>query len=109
MLILLTEYFVDVKDLARLHAIALLDPSVKSERIFGLAAPLIWKEVIDHLRELRPAASDKLVKNPPGAREGYVDIVAPTRSKELLNSFFGQADWTTLKESLYAGITSAGL
>ncbi|KAF4772198.1 hypothetical protein N7455_009075 [Penicillium solitum] len=104
-----SQYYVDVKDLARLHAIALLDPSVKSERIFGLAAPLIWTEVIDHLRELRPASSDKLVKNPPGAREGYVDIVAPTRSKELLNSFFGQADWTSLKESLYAGITSAGL
>ncbi|KAL3480814.1 hypothetical protein BJX99DRAFT_272544 [Aspergillus californicus] len=60
-----SQYYIDVKDFARLHVIALLDPSVKSERIFGLAAPLIWKEVIDTLCELRPAASDKLVKNPP--------------------------------------------
>ncbi|KAL5340920.1 hypothetical protein BJX70DRAFT_82911 [Aspergillus crustosus] len=104
-----SQYYVDVKDLARLHVIGLLDANVKSERIFGLAAPIIWKEVVDTLRELRPASSEKLPKNPPGAREGYVDIVAPSRSRELLNSFFGQADWTSLKDSLNAGITSAGL
>ncbi|KAL2828007.1 putative aldehyde reductase [Aspergillus cavernicola] len=102
-----SQYTADVKDLARLHAIALLDPSIQSERIFGLATPLIWKDVVDTLRELRPS-SEKLVKNAPPAREGFVDLVPPNRSKELLRSFFGQEDWTTLKDSLHAGITSAG-
>jgi hypothetical protein len=101
------EYFIDAKDLARLHAIALLDPSVRSERLFGFAIPFTWKEVIDSLLELRPS-SEKLVRNVPPAREGFVQILPPSRSKELLISFFGQSDWTSLKESLDAGITSLG-
>ncbi|KAK5674433.1 hypothetical protein LTS10_012821 [Elasticomyces elasticus] len=103
-----SQYFVDAKDLARLHAIALFDPSVQSERLFGFAAPFTWKGIIDNLHELRPA-STKLVKNIPPAREGFVQIVPPNRSKELLSSFFGQSDWTSLKDSLEANITSLGM
>jgi nucleoside-diphosphate-sugar epimerase len=104
----LTEYFVDVKDVARLHAIALFDPNVQSERLFGLAIPYTWKEVIDILRGLRPSC-ETLVKNAPPPREGFVKMVPTDRSKELLGSFFGQPDWTSLKDSLNAGITSLGL
>lgn len=101
------EYFIDAKDLARLHAIALFDPSVRSERLFGLAIQFTWKEVIENLLELRPS-SEKLVKNVPPPREGFVQILPPSRSKDLLSSFFGQSDWTSLKDSLDADITSLG-
>jgi hypothetical protein len=103
----LAEYFIDAKDLARLHAIALFDPDVRSERLFGFAVSFTWKEVIDSLVELRPS-SKNLVGNAPPVRGGFVQILPPSRSKELLSSFFGQFDWTSLKESLNAGITSLG-
>ncbi|KAK3652916.1 hypothetical protein LTR56_004864 [Elasticomyces elasticus] len=91
LLTILSEYFVDARDLARLHAITLFDPSVQSERLFGLAAPCTWKDVIGALHELRPS-SEKLARNVPPAREGFVQIVPPNRSKELLSSFFRQSD-----------------
>ncbi|KAL4873973.1 hypothetical protein BDV12DRAFT_191841 [Aspergillus spectabilis] len=106
--LIVSQYFIDAKDLARLLAIALLDPSVKSERLFGLAAPYTWQDVIDSLRELRPSA-ENLVNNVPPAREGFVQIVPTERSKVLLGSFFGQKDWTSLKDSLDTGITGLGL
>ncbi|KFY08099.1 hypothetical protein V492_06534 [Pseudogymnoascus sp. VKM F-4246] len=106
--IIVSQYFIDAKDLARLHAIALLDPSVQSERLLGLSVPYTWKELVDTLRELRPS-SEKLVKKVPAVREGYVQLLPIKRSEELLSSFFGQSSWTNLKDSLNAGITSMGL
>ncbi|KFX88787.1 hypothetical protein V490_07397 [Pseudogymnoascus sp. VKM F-3557] len=100
--LIVAQYFIDAKDLARLHAIALLDPSVQHERLLGLAVPYTWKEVIDTLRELRPS-SEKLVRNVPAAREGYVQLLPINRSEELLRSFFGQSSWTNLRDSLNAG------
>ncbi|KAL2821413.1 putative aldehyde reductase [Aspergillus cavernicola] len=104
------QYYIDVKDLARLHAIALLDPSVKSERLFGYASPLIWRDVVSTLRELCPT-NEKLIKDEdiPPVGGGFVKVVPPNRSKELLSSFFGQDEWTSLRESLEAGVNSLGL
>jgi hypothetical protein len=67
----LAEYFVDAKDLARLHAIALFDPSVRSERLFGPVAPYTWKEVTDSFFQLRPL-SEKLVRDVPPVHEGFI-------------------------------------
>ncbi|KAL5332432.1 NAD(P)-binding protein [Aspergillus crustosus] len=106
--LIVSQYFVDAQDLARLHAIALLSPTVKSERLFGLAAPYTWQELVDSLRELRPD-SKTLVTNVPANREGFVQIVTTERSRELLEEFFGQKGWTSLKDSLESGITSLGL
>ncbi|KPI39811.1 Aldehyde 2 [Cyphellophora attinorum] len=103
--IILSQYFVDAKDLARLHVIALLNQTVTSERLFGLAGRFEWKDVIDNLRELRPS-SKKLVTDFPPARTGNVEIVPTERSKELLRSFFGQEEWTSLKDSLDSCISS---
>ena len=33
------EHYVNVEDVARIHAIALLDPNVNAERLFAFAAP----------------------------------------------------------------------
>ncbi len=57
------EWHVNVGDIARIHAIALLDPNVQSERLFAFAAPFTWTGVIDILRKLRP--SNKSLVNPP--------------------------------------------
>jgi hypothetical protein len=48
------ENFVDVRDCARLHVAAVLDPSVKDQRIYGVADTLAWTEVVTSLRKMRP-------------------------------------------------------
>ncbi|CRG91398.1 Aldehyde reductase 2 [Talaromyces islandicus] len=102
------QHYIDVKDLARIHAVALLDPKVQSERIFGMAYPFTWKEIISVLRELRPS-NGKLVNPPEDEPKDLSNVLPSKRAKDLLRSFFGQSDWTELRESLESGITSLGL
>lgn len=98
----MAEWFVDVEDCARLHVIALLDPAVKSERIFAFAAPENWTDIIGILRKLRP---QKHLPDPP-ENEGrdLSDIRPSKRAEQLLHEFFGQPGWTSLEESLAIGI-----
>lgn len=102
------EHYIDVRDLARIHAIALLDPNVQSERLFGMAHPFTWKTIISILRDLRPS-NEKLIDSPEDELEDLSNILPSNRAKNLLRSFFGQPDWTELREALDAGITSLGL
>lgn len=97
-----TEWFVDVEDTARLHVIALLDPAVKSERLFAFAAPMNWTDVISILRKLRPY---RQFPNPP-ENEGrdLTDIKPSKRAEQLIRDFFGRPGWTSLEESLAKGI-----
>ncbi|KAJ5682091.1 NAD dependent epimerase/dehydratase [Penicillium maclennaniae] len=96
------QYYVDVVDTARLHAIALLAPSVKSQRIFAFAAPFNVTDVISILRGLRP---DHKFDDPP-ANEGQdlTEVVPAPKAEKLLQEYFGQKEWTPLKESIAAGI-----
>ncbi|KAL1846458.1 hypothetical protein Plec18170_009184 [Paecilomyces lecythidis] len=96
------QWFVDVEDTARLHVIALLDPAVKSERLFAFAAPLNWTDVIGILRKLRPY---RQFPNPP-ENEGrdLTDIKPSKRAEQLIRDFFGRPGWTSLEESLAKGI-----
>ncbi|KAJ6104764.1 NAD dependent epimerase/dehydratase [Penicillium sp. IBT 18751x] len=96
------QYYVDVVDTARLHAIALLAPSVKSQRIFAFAAPFSVTDIISILRGLRP---DHKFDDPP-ANEGQdlTEVVPAPKAEKLLQEYFGQKEWTPLKESIAAGI-----
>lgn len=57
------QYYVDVRDTARLHSIALRDPSCSGQRLFSFAAPFNRSDVLALFRELRPgktfAADDR--------------------------------------------------
>ena len=97
------EYFIDVRDVARLHVAALLDPSVNNERIFGLAHTFNWTEVYGVLRKLRP--NNKKIPQDPENEGQDITVVKPRdRAEGLLKSFFGRPGWTTLEESIKAGI-----
>lgn len=102
------EHYVDVGDVARMHVIALLEPTVQSERLFAMAYPFTWNAVVNILRELRPF-SKGLVSPPTNELEDLSNVLPLKRAKALLKSFFGQSDWTGLKDSLEAGVTSLGL
>lgn len=96
------EYFVDVRDTARLHVAALLDPNVKAERIFAFATEYNWTDVLTILRKLRP--DQEFPDDPEKEGRDYTEVVPIARAQRLLQDFFGQADWTSLEDSLAAGI-----
>lgn len=97
------QYMVNVVDSARLHLAALIDGSVKNERIMAFNVPFNWNVVLDNFRELFPD------KKFPNNQEQQSDIseVDNKLGAELLRKWFGQSGWTGLKESLRQNV--AGL
>ncbi|KAE8386159.1 NAD dependent epimerase/dehydratase [Aspergillus alliaceus] len=96
------QWYVDVNDTARLHAIALLDPLVISQRIFAFAAPIQLRDIICALQKLRPS---KMLPDPPAKEcRDLTDVLPSRKAEKLLQSFYGQAGWTPLETSLANGI-----
>lgn len=76
------EHYIDVTDTARLHAIALLAPNVRLQRIFAFAGPLNMTDIISTLRELRPDHQfDDL--NPNEGRD-LTDVTLAAKAEKLL-------------------------
>lgn len=94
----------DVRDNARLHVAALLNPAVQSERIFAFAEEFNWNDVIGILKKLRP--HNRLIRD--GADNEPRDLtnvdVVRSRAERLLKSTFNVTGWTTLEQSLAGGI-----
>lgn len=93
----------DIRDTARLHTIALLDPAIVSQRLFAFAGPRNLTEIISTLRKLRPA--NTLIPDPP-ANDSHdlTEVLPSSKSEKLLEEFYGQKGWTSFEESLAAGI-----
>jgi hypothetical protein len=108
LLITRIEHYVNVEDVARIHAIALLDPNVNSERLFAFAAPHSWVGILDILKRLRPS-NDKIPSPPANELPDLSQIVPSKRAEGLLKSFFCQPAWIGLEETVKAGIESLGL
>ncbi|KAI8166748.1 Aldehyde reductase 2 [Colletotrichum sp. SAR 10_70] len=96
------QYFVDVVDTARLHAIALLGDDVESQRIFGFAEEVNRSDVFKTLRALRP---DNENIPEPDENEGHdlTEVVPAKKAEQLLKDYYGRG-WAGYKESLEAGI-----
>ncbi|EPE02651.1 aldehyde reductase ii [Ophiostoma piceae UAMH 11346] len=102
MQILQPAYFINVDDAARLHVAALLDGSIKEERIFAYADQFCWTEVLGILHKLRPGLA--LPDAPKCETLDCSDIVEQPRAEAILKSFFGQATWTSLEQTIAEGI-----
>ncbi|TLD37912.1 hypothetical protein E2P81_ATG03587 [Venturia nashicola] len=91
------QYYVDVRDVARLHVIALLNPEVKNERVFGFAEPFNINDILAIFRKNIPQKTFQ--EDWPGLGRD-LSIVAPkARSIELLKSF-GRDGFVTLEQSV---------
>jgi hypothetical protein len=97
-----SEYYVDVVDTARLHAIALLAPSVRSQRIFAFAGPLNITDVISTLRVLRPDC--KFDDPPTDEGQDFTEVAPAGKAERLLQEFFGRKGWTPYQQSIADGI-----
>lgn len=99
----LLEYYVNVEDVARIHAIALLDPEVKSERLFAFASPFQWTEIVRLMRKYRP--DNEKIPSPPENEGHDLSVVPPAkRAEELLKEWFGQPGWVSLEQSIKDGL-----
>ncbi|KAH8428361.1 uncharacterized protein LDX57_006062 [Aspergillus melleus] len=93
----------DVIDIARLHALALLNPNIVSQRIFGFGSPLNLTDIVSILRKLRP--ENKQIPNAPEIDWNEESIILPAKKAEkLLQDFCGRKGWTTAEDSIAEGI-----
>lgn len=90
------QYMVNVKDTARLHVAALVDPDVQEERILAFAYPYNWNAILACLRKIYP---DK--KFPEDIKDEPRDLsrVDNSRGASLLSSF-GRPGWTSMEDSV---------
>ena len=92
------QWFVDVRDTARLHVIALIDPKANGERLFAFSAPFNWNDLLDIFRKQNPGKS--FPENQEGEATDLSEI--PTEeASDFLKKHYGKG-FVGLEESLEA-------
>ena len=87
---------VNVKDTARLHVAALLDPDVENERILAFAHPYNWNAILAILRRIYPNK-----KFPTDIENEPRDLSKLDNSREAaLLKAFGRPGFTGLEETV---------
>lgn len=94
---MLAEYFVNVKDTAKLHAALVTELSFDKERVFAFAEPYNWNSVLAIARRLRPD-----LEFPADIEDNSEDLstVDNASALQILKERYGQTGWTGLEESL---------
>lgn len=91
------SYFIDVRDTAKLHIAALVDPEISSERLWGFAEPFNWNTVLAIFRKVWP--EKKFLDDLPN--QGWDESIASTESAlKALRNVYGQEGWTSLEKSI---------
>ena len=95
------QWFVDVRDDAKLHVAALVDPACDGQRIFAYAQPFSWNDILAVFRKLEPGKSFLV------DREKGKDLseVPNGEAEELLKKHYGHG-WTSLEESVRQNVKS---
>lgn len=93
-----TEWFVDVRDTARLHVAAFTNPTITSERLFAQSETYNWTRVLSILRRTYP--SHQWPQDPENESEDLSTFDEPRkRSLELLREM-GRDGFISLEESV---------
>jgi len=90
------SFYVDVKDTARIHVAALVEPDVQNERLWALAGAFSLNEILGILRNF--PKNSKIPADLDGFGEPTKIRVDNSRSIELLKR--QGRTWTSLKDSL---------
>jgi nucleoside-diphosphate-sugar epimerase len=93
-------HFVNVRDCAKLHIAALLDPEQSERRLFACAAPYSWNDILCILRKLRPHASMRKDYDQFGRDES---VLPNDAAEQLLKKWYGHG-WTGLEETVRQNI-----
>jgi hypothetical protein len=97
------EYFVDVEDVGILHLIALANPEVTNERIFGYAEPFDFNQMLAIFRKNFP--DRKFHEDFPGIGKDISTIAPRERAIALLKEF-GRDGFRSFEESLLMNVES---
>jgi len=89
------QWFVNVRDDAKLHVAALIDPACNGQRIFAYAEPYNWNDVLAIFRKLKPNKS--FLADRDDGRD--LSEVPNAEAEELLKKHYGHG-WTGLEESI---------
>ena len=98
---MVAEWFVDVRDTARLHVAALSDSSIKNERLFAFSEAYNWNSILAALRRVRP--DHKFPEDIPDHSRDLMNILPRARADEILRKNFGRP-LIGLDESLKANV-----
>lgn len=90
------QYFVNVRDCAKVHVAALLDPNQTGKRLFACAAPFNWNDILKILRELRPEAR---IRDDFDGLGRDMSILPNGEAEELLWKRYGHG-WKGLEETV---------
>ena len=91
------DFYVDVKDTARLHLAALFHPDIHNKRIFAYAGPYTWHMIQTAMKGIYPGKEFS-----PDIAEAGLDrseIVLAPKAEGYLKEM-GYKGWTTLEESV---------
>lgn len=97
MTLICLEYFIDVRDDAKLHIVALVNPDVQNERIFAFAETYTRHQLFTIIKEARPNAKIEAV--PESNDRDLSEVTERSRAVALLG-WFGKDGFTSLKESV---------
>jgi len=92
------SFYVDVKDTARIHVAALVEPDVQNERLWALAGAFSLNEIFGILRSF--PNNSKIPADMQGFGEPTKIQVDNSRSTELLKRQ-GRPGWASLKDTLW--------
>jgi len=92
------EWFVDVRDTARLHIAALIFPDVKNERIFAFAEPFNYDDIFKIIEEVRPG--HKLPENTHNPEDRDLSEVSEKPRAEELLKRFGRSGFASLHDTV---------
>lgn len=100
----MADFWVDVRDTARLHVAAVIAPDVDGRRIFAWVGPFNWNMVLNEMREVRPEHTFPDDIPDPGLDISEYDNA---EDEALLVRVKGSG-WTPLKESMEESLKSFG-
>ena len=94
-------WMVDVRDTAKIHVAALLNPEVTDERILAFAHPFNWNDMLAAFRKLFP---EKTFSDDISDLGRDLRKIDNSRGLYLLQSL-GQSDWTSFEQSIFENVT----
>ena len=97
------QYFVNVRDCAKVHVAALLDPKQAGKRLFACAARFDWNDTLKILRELRPGVE---IRGDFDELGSHGSVLPNGEAEELLRKWYGHG-WTGLEETVRQNITGS--
>ena len=90
------QWYVNVRDCAKLHIAALFDPLANGRRVFAFAEPFNWNDILAILRRLRPQMT--IMDDMPDLGRD-LSIVSNGYARSLLEKRYGHG-WTSLEETV---------